>query len=195
MKKPRRKAYRGRRQRIYYGRDKVTGEPLYDSVYVTDAKQAVRMPGNMMHALMGQAKQSVACHLSNCGWENKDLFPHVVVGYPSFSRAACLVPDEIRDGRLYHAVRYEHDYADLVDKNDFDEAKNYVKEHPELVEREFILRIPHKQKKQGPRKSGEHRKPGDPISPRAQVVPRGSRRRAVAGGLLPKGVEQAILDQ
>jgi hypothetical protein len=115
---------------------------------------------------------------------------------PSFNRSTCLVPDEIRDGRLYHAVRYEHDYAHLVDLNDTDKEKTFIKEHPEEVEREFTLRAPPPSKRnKNKRKSGDHGKPTDPIPERSQKIPRGALRRAITAGLIPPGIYQAILDE
>jgi hypothetical protein len=196
MKKPRRKVYRGRRERLYWGRDKSTGERLYFLVYVTHAKQNVKIQGNLMHAMMGEPGVTIGCHLSNCAWDNKEYFPHPVVWHPSFNASTCLVPDEIRNGQPYHCVKYEHDYNELVDLNDKDQAKTYVQEHPELVEREYTLKVPRKQKaqKKDKRKSGEHHKPTDPIPERSQVIPRGALRRAINAGLLPKVLDKTILD-
>jgi hypothetical protein len=193
-KKKRRKHYRGRRQRIYYGRDKVTKKRLYHSVYVTPAKEPVRIKGSLLHALLGTPGETLGCHLSNCGWDNRSAFPHDVVYLPSFTRSTCLVADEIRDGKLYHAFLYEHDYAELVDLNDKDKGKVYIQEHPELVEREFILRVPQK-RKPSKKVSGEHHDPTDPIPEKAHKIPRGALRRAVAAGMLPPGIEQALLDE
>ena len=195
MKKPRRKVYRGRRQRIYYGRDKVSGQRLFYQVYVTDAKESIKIKGSSLHAMLGVPNQSVGCTLSNCGYANKEVFPHPVVYMPSFSAAACLVPDEIRDGQLYHAVRYEHDYGNLVDMNDKGAIQEYVRQHPEVMEREFTLRAPKRKQKQSKKASGKHHPPTAPIPESAHKIPRGSLRRAVASGMLPKGIEQSLMDE
>jgi hypothetical protein len=195
MKKTRRKHYKGRKQRIYYGRDKVSKQRLYYSVYVTDAPSTVKIDGQLLHAMMGTPGETIGCHLSNCGWHNRDVFPHPVVYMPSFTRSGCLVCDEIRDGTLYHAFRYEHDYADLVDLNDMDKAKNKIQEHPELAERAYTLRAPKRKVKQGKRKSGKHHPPTDPIPESAQKIPRGALRRAIASGMMPPGIQQALLDE
>ena len=80
---------------------------------------------------------------------------------------------------------------------DKDQAKTYVHEHPELVERSYTLRVPRKQKptnKDKLNRSGKHHQPNDPIPERSQVIPRGALRRAINAGLLPKVLDKTILD-
>ena len=70
MKKPRRKVYRGRRQRMYWGRDKDTKQRLYFKVFVSPAKQPVKIRGDILSAMMGEPGVSIGCELSNCGWKH-----------------------------------------------------------------------------------------------------------------------------
>lgn len=169
--------------RIYYGVG-ADGEHLYWTVKVTDAKKTVHIDSTVADALAGKPGTTIGCHLSKCAKRNSAAFPHDVK-LASFTKASCLIVDKIKNGKPDHAWRYSHLMGPLVDLNDRDKNKGYVKAHPEMVERAITLYHPYKNPaRPGDRVGGQKDRPlSDPTSKRS-VVPKGALARAKAAGLI-----------
>jgi hypothetical protein len=185
-----RKTTHGRRKhtaRIYYGVNPSSGEALFWTVRVTDARQPVTLSGSVLDALKGQRGSVIGCHLSNCAMRNANQFPHPCK-FAAFTKATALVVTKIAGGKPTEAIRYRHAYGRLVDVNDTKLTKAYVTKHPELAERQFTLRqpqngaayVPHPQK---------HRE-GD--GSKSAKIPRGALARAVKAGLVSPGLVGAF---
>src|SRR5262249_36102719 len=150
-------------------------------VKVSDAKKAVAINGDVLHALRGHAGVTIGCGLSNMAIDktNKNAFPHPVF-LASFNKSTALIVDKLRkDGTPIHAIRYRHSYGRITDQNDNRTLKRLVKEDPSIIERSFTLRPP--------RKRPGHRSTTSTSSPpgasgratRRSFVPRGALARAV----------------
>jgi hypothetical protein len=162
--------------RIYYG----TGaNQLYWRVRVSDAKKAVTVDGTLQDAMDGKPGTTIGCHLSLCAMHNQKKFPHPVL-LASFTKSAALLVDKIAGGKPIHAVRYQHRYGQLVDLNDTDASKTYVRRHPGLAERTFTLGVPHTGKR--PRNGGANKKATH--GEHRSVVPHGALARAKKAGLI-----------
>lgn len=179
MKKQRRK----KTARIYYGMNKKTGDRLYWTVRVKDAKQAVDIDGTLLDAIMGERGSTIGCHLSNCGYHNTDKFPHPFK-LASFTRSTCLVVTKITHGTPSHAVKYSHSYANLVEINDKKLTKGFIRRHPELAERTFTLRPPRAVRPA----DRDHTSTGATNYNKRAMVPRGALRRAIDAKLVSPGL-------
>lgn len=173
--------------RIYYG---TNNTKLFWKVKINNATKDVVLNGSLLDAIKGKPGQTIGCHLSNCALRNQSAFPHPV-HMAAFTRSSALVVDKITDGRPSHAVRYRHQYAALVDLNDTDHGKSYLKKHPEVAEREFILRKPVAHKS-APVGSGGKNDTRRSHSTGGHRVPRGALRRAQAAGLITADLAKAI---
>jgi hypothetical protein len=166
--------------RIYYGVS--DGEELFWRVTVEDAKNVVKMPGSLIDALSGKAGATIGCHLSNCAQRNANVFPHAVK-MASFTKSTALIITAIKNGQPAHAVRYRHEYSELVDLNDTDKNRRKVKANPKLAERTFTLYPPQVPRSARPGQS----RPGGPslvTGEKRAVVPRGALARAQRAGLI-----------
>jgi hypothetical protein len=182
--------------RVYLGSMKDGGKPPSYRVRVKYAKKEVRINGTLEHAIKGRPGVTIGCHLSYCAGDkmNAKAFPHPVIFLPAFTRSRCVVITKwLKNdpGADALGVIYQHDYSDLVELNDKDFKKIYVKDHPEWVEREFVLRpLPEGSHK---RKDGKRSVPHgiDDGSKRA-IVPRGALARARDAGLLNQAVVELM---
>lgn len=169
-----------RKTKLYYAIDPEEGNHLYWCVPTEDAKQEVIINGTLADAMRGKPGMTIGCHLSNCAMRNAKEFPHPVK-LVAFTRRSCFVVTKIANGAPAHCVRYKHTYSDLCDLNDKKVDKNDVlREHPEIVEREFMLLVP--RKKDRVKITGPH----DTTRDIAQLpkVPSGALRRARDAGLI-----------
>lgn len=182
--RPRRKARKT--ARIYYGRDGESGEPLYWTVAVTDAKKTVHIDSTVADALAGKPGITIGCHLSKCAKRNAAAFPHDVK-LASFTKGSCLIIDKIKGGEPAHAWRYIHQMGKLVELNDTDKDKRYVKTHPEMVQRKIALYRPYQYEtsNRGQTSSSGIRHAGIKKS----LIPRGALARARATGLINAELE------
>ena len=124
--------------RLYYGLHPESGQRMYWTLKVINAKKPVKMNGTVLHAMTGGAGDSINCHLANTAKDNKSAFPHPAL-YISFTKSVALVITKIRNGSPAECVRYRHSYGDYVDLNDKGLSKSLVKEHPHLFNRQFTL--------------------------------------------------------
>jgi hypothetical protein len=102
-------------------------------------------------------------------------------------RATAFVITRIAHGQPSECVRYDHSYADLVELNDTDFTKSYIKKHPQWAERSFTLRKPRHTRVYIKDISEDHTRNAEPVE-RRLLVPRGAFRRAVAAGLVPEAL-------
>jgi hypothetical protein len=178
-----------RTTRIQYGTEKT---PLSWIMKISDAKSPVTVKGTLKDALLGTPGVTIGCHLSNCAINNQKAFPHPVI-FAAFSKSVCYIIKKFyrnKQGRVDgEAVRYRHELGEYVDLNDKDHSKTFIRNHPELVEREFTLYKPQRRSAQVtyPRK-------GNSTGERIAVVPRGAYLRAYNAKLIDPGVKQ-LLDQ
>ena len=145
--------------RLYYGLHPETGKPLYWTLKVKNATRAVKLNGTIKDAMQGKPGLSIGCHLSNVAKANKEKFGHPVL-YISFSKTGALAITKIVKGTPCACVRYRHGYGRYVDLNDTDPTKSVVRAHPELFDRQFILRPykpgkPHHKPEYGRRETGK----------------------------------------
>ncbi len=180
----RKKKRRGRRTaRIYYGRDTETGEPLYWTVIVHEATSVVELNGSLADAILGTPGSTIGCHLSNCAKRNSAAFSHPCK-LAAFTKSSCLIVTKIKNGTPVEAVRYAHSYGHLVELNDKDRGKAYIRAHPELAERVFRLRPPAKDRGLS---TWKHTRRGDGAI-RRTMIPRGALKRAMDAGLVSRGL-------
>src|SRR4051812_47105024 len=114
-----------RTARIYYGVNPASGDALFWTVRVTDAKEPVTLNGSVLDALNGQRGSVIGCHLSNCAMRNANQFPHPCK-FAAFTKATALVVTKIAGGKPTEAIRYRHAYGRLVDLNDTNLSKKYI---------------------------------------------------------------------
>lgn len=171
--------------RIYYGHNPATGERLYWTVKVRDATKFITIDGTLLDAIRGHAGTTIGCHLSNCAMRNAAVFPHPCK-FVAFTRSTALVVTQITRGQPVSAVKYEHSYGKWVERNDKDITKSFIKEHPEVVEREFRLRPPRAMKLF--RSPPHHAETGETNHQKRAVVPRGALLRAQDAGLVTTGL-------
>jgi hypothetical protein len=180
--------------RVYLGEMKDGGKPPSYRVRVKYARKPVRINGKLEHAIKGQPGVTVGCHLSYCAFDNAKAFPHPVLFLPSLTKSRCVIITKwLKDDPYADAlgVIYQHDYGDLVELNDKDFKKIYVKEHPEWVEREFVLRpLPEGSHK---RKDGKRSVPhGIDDGSKRSYIPRGALKRATDAGFLISAVAELM---
>lgn len=177
--------------RIVYGTGK---HRLYWTVRVSDAKKDVVVNGSLMDALRGTPGETIGCHLSNCAVRNASSFPHEC-HLASFTRHTCAIVDKISNGAPSHAVRYMHNYGDLVDLNDTDKEKKKIRENPKLAEASYILKAPRGLVMLGSShtvKGVSHKPAGKIDHSRTHLVPRGALLRARRAGLVTADLANAI---
>jgi hypothetical protein len=96
-------------------------------------------------------------------------------------------------GKAVEGVKYAHSYGDFTDLNDIDDGatwKEYVKAHPEMVEREFTFRPPRERvRSEGNGLSPRNRDQEKPA--RHHKVRRGALLRAVKAGYASPGLLNA----
>jgi bisphosphoglycerate-dependent phosphoglycerate mutase len=93
--------------------------------------------------------------------------------------------EKIHNGQPTHGVRYAHTYGLLVELNDNDLKKKYVRDHPEWIERQFVFTPPKVRLK---RKYAH----GNDDGSQRVYVPRGAKARAQAAGLIPDVLDKFI---
>ena len=172
--------------RIYYGPD-TDPKSLWWTVIVRDAVRAVKVNGSLADAMAGTPGTTIGCHLSRCVKRHHALFGHACF-FASFTQTTCLIVTRIKNGKPTHAVRYGHSCGDLVELNDKDPSKSYLKEHPEIAERSFYLRPPTTHKPQ----RGTHTRQINPskVGTKSQhSMFQGALKRAVDAGLISRGME------
>jgi len=180
--------------RVYLGEMKDGGTPPSYRVRVRYAKRDVRINGTINQAIKGRPGVTIGCHLSYTTWENAEAFSHPILILPAFTKSRCVIITKwLKDDPKADAlgIVYQHDYGDLVELNDKDFKKIYVKEHPEWVEREFVLHsLPEGSHK---RKDGKRSVPHgvDDGSKRA-YVPRGAMKRALDAGLIIPAIAELM---
>lgn len=176
--------------RIPYAANPATGHQLYWRVRVRDAQKPVHVSGRLFDAIKGEPGAIIGCHLSHCALRNAEAFPHPCL-LPVFTRSTALIVSKIKRGKPVEAVRYRHSYAEIVDLNDTDITKNYVREHPEITERTFLLSPPQSRSPGARRPAARRLKQGasrrDVGGPRPGV-PKGALSRATNAGLVNKGL-------
>jgi len=160
-----------------------TGDKMFWRVPVSDAKVDVTLNGTLADALTGKPGVTIGCHLSNCATRNKNEFPHPVF-YAVFTKTKAYIIDRWskRTGSPSHCVRYSHNLGLFVDLNDKDGKKKLVKQHPEIVERTFVLHPPQKRPSQSNIEEGARKK--NVTNDRRPVMPYGALRRAKEAGLI-----------
>lgn len=175
--------------RIYYGPEG-RETSMYWTVSVTDAKKMVAINGTTMAALRAHRGVTIGCALSMAGMDSAEHFGHEVY-LISVTKSTLLAVDRLhKDGSPAHAVRYGHNYGDIVDMNDSGKLKQMVKERPEIMERSFSLKPPRK------RPTGPHNVPGNQARggstpKRTYTHHQGALDRAVkAGRISPSAAEQ-----
>ena len=177
-----RKQQRRATARIYYG-DHRTQPVLYWTVKVRLAKKPVTIDGTLLDAIRGTPGSTIGCHLSNCAHRNTDAFEHPCY-FAAFTKTTCLVVEKITRGQPSHAVKYRHGYGDLVEINDKKVNNRFIRRHPELAERQFVLRPPRKMRPLGRDHTSTY---AAPYHKRA-LVPRGALKRAIDAGLVSPGL-------
>jgi hypothetical protein len=170
--------------RIYYCANPASADALYWKVRVKHATQRVVINGGLLDALKGERGTTIGCHLSNCSMRNAEHFPHPCL-LVSFTNATALIVTKIARGKPAEAVLYHHSYSGLIDLNDADITKKFVKDHPDIAARKFTLRPPQKPRVRAPLGAQIHRN-GD--GTKRAVVPKGALRRAVQSGLVSPGL-------
>jgi hypothetical protein len=180
-------------KRIYYGPEgKETS--LYWTVKVSDATALVTVNGALIHALRSTAGVTIGCGLSNMAIDNADQFRHPVY-LASFTKTGALLVDRLKkDGSPAHAVRYRHHYAHITDANDRGILKRMAKEDPAIMEREFTLYPPTKNRPSGKNAGKTPRERRGKTDHGKSFVPRGALARAVRAGRLHQSVAQQISD-
>lgn len=148
---------------------------------MTDAKKTVKIDSTVADAMAGKPGVTIGCHLSKCAQRNAVAFPHDFK-LASFTKGSCLVIDKIKNGKPHSAWRYCHRLGALVDLNDKDKNKSYVKTHPEMVERKVTLYAPYQYERsyRGQDRQARSLSTGS----KASLVPKGALARAVAAGLI-----------
>ncbi len=172
--------------KVHWGIDKRTGEPVFWRVKIEEGRHIVRINGAVEDAVKGKPGVTIGCHLSNCAKRNARAFPHPCL-MASFTKSRVIVVTRIKNGVPTHGVRYVHEYSDLVELNDTDFEKEYVKKHPELVERQFTLYPPGPRKKRG--ESGNH---DHDDGSKKSSTPRGALARAIDAGLVPQYISEFV---
>ena len=179
--------------RIHYGVSKYDiNKEFYWTVPVTNAKHDVVTRGTMADALSGEPGLTIGCHLSNVAMTSRKAFPHDVI-MAAFTKSRAAIIDKIAGGKPAHCWLYEHSAGSWVDLNDEDHDKNFVKKHPELEGKEFVLRAPKKRPAGagGGRTTALQPKRG---SGEAFRLARGALRRAEKAGLIDKGIKSVLID-
>ncbi len=172
--------------RIYYGMS--ADGPLYWVVKVTDAKETVHIKSTIADALLGKPGTTIGCHLSQCAKRNAAAFPHAVK-LASFTKASCLIIDQIKNGRPIHAWRYFHLLGPLVDLNDKDKLKRRIKANPALVERTIALYHPYQYETSDRKITSKGTKYPKGDYSKVSKVPKGAMARAINANLI-----NAVLD-
>lgn len=189
MTQRRKQSRRRKLGRVYY---QEPGKPrMWWMVRIKDATKPVRINGTLADALAGTPGTTIGCHLSNCAKRNAVAFPHPVL-LASFTNSTLTIITKIVNGAPAEGVRYRHNYGRLVDLNDTDATKQFVRDHPRMAEREFILYPPRPPRKHVP---GDHNKPGHKknfTGEKQSVVLRGALRRAVKAGLIAAPIAHAL---
>lgn len=174
--------------RIHYGPE---SDPtsLYWTVIVRDATRAVKVNGNLADAMSGTPGTTIGCHLSRCVKRNHLAFGHACY-LAAFTQTTCLIVTRVKNGKPTHAIRYAHSCGDLVNLNDKDPRKVYLKEHPEIAARSFTLRPP-TQQKQRRGSPPQHMRTVNPEAKgtKSAAVPKGALKRAIDAGLITSGLE------
>lgn len=170
--------------------------PILQRVYVIHAKTKVTINGTLADALLGTPGETVGCHLSECcmNKNNKSVWvEHPPPILAAFTRSTAYMLIQLykqkRAGIDGVAVKYRHNYSDIVDLNDTDPAKTIVRRNPKLAERSFTLYPPNPRKLDQPK----NRPSGKTFTGRRRaLVPAGALRRAETAGLLNPGVVKLL---
>ena len=179
--------------RIYYGVNKHNiKDHFYWTVPVTLAKQDVEMRGTIADALSGEPGVTIGCHLSNVALNNRKVFSHDVI-MAAFTKSRAAIIDKVAGGKPVHCWLYEHHAGNWVDLNDEDSTKEFVKLHPELEGKKFILHAP---RKRPAGSGGSNRTALQPKrgSGEAFKLARGALRRAQKANLVAPGMESVLID-
>jgi len=166
--------------------DKESGKPLYWTLKVKNATHAVALDGTLEDALSGAPGLSIGCHLSNVTTRNRRSLSHPCL-IAAFTKSVALIVTKITDGRPSHCVRYRHSYGNYVDLNDT-KSKKLFRDHPELAERQFMLRPyitakPHWKEEYGRKQTGKRKRP---------YMMRGDLARMVKANLVHSGVRRGL---
>lgn len=190
--KSRRRKQQPRRKRqmtrIYYGPDGHETS-MWWTVPVTDAKTPVTINGTVAAALRAHPGVTVGCALSLTGMDDADQFGHDAF-LVSVTKSTMLVVDRLaKDGSPAHAIRYGHNYGNIVERNDDGTLKELVKTNPQMMERPFHLKPPRK-RPTGPH--GGHKHGASGHSTRSFVHLHGALDRAVKAGRIGKTVAMQL---
>jgi hypothetical protein len=191
MAKPKLKPKR-KTKRIYHG-PPGHERSMYWTVTYSPAKRDVIINGSLMHALRGAPGVTIGCALSNMATDNANAFGHPVF-LGSFTKTTALIVDrKNKSGQPSHAVLYEHNYPHIVDANDNGVLKKMARENPDLMEREFALRKPRRQKQRSGTNAGKTPTDERGTTDRDKAfVPRGALARAVRAKLIGAHVARQI---
>jgi hypothetical protein len=148
-------------------------------VWMRNATKDVYMRGHVDHFRNGMAGITWACAMSNMinDPENSDKFPHPIRMAHVIKTRAYIVVGEL-EGTLV-VVQYAHNYGTKVDMNDYKLIAQIIKNHPEELEQEYLLRAPPKIKrnlKPTPRRTNS--------GSRKIFFPRGANARAYKAGYI-----------
>lgn len=176
-----------KRAKFYYSWD--PHPRLYWWVKVKPAAKSVTLNGTLAHAIQGYPGTTIGCHLSNCASDkkNKSAFPHPCL-MAAFTATTALILTKIKDGSGVEAVEYHHSYRWLVELNDKKTDNSFIEQHPELFDREFVLRPWKKHKRRGGVATGTS-KPRPKIASYANY---GALLRSQKAGLITRPVAEAI---
>jgi hypothetical protein len=183
-----------RTKRIYYG-PPGNETALYWTVAVSDARQKVIIDGALRHALKGRSGLTIGCALSNTAFDpkNKSAFPHPVY-MAVFNRTTALMVDKLgKNGAPSHAIKYDHSYSWVTDRNDDKTLKKIAADDPEVIERPFVLRPPKIRRGQ---QASRH--PNRSNSPNKRTIAshleaRGALARAIKAGHITKAAATQLI--
>lgn len=176
--------------RVYYG---PPGTKLHWKVKIRDATTPVVINGDILHALKGHRGTTVGCALSNMAVDpaNASAIPHPAYLGVITKETVLLCEKKNKDDIPTHFVRYAHSYGHITESNDTGTLKKMVEEHPDLMNRQFTLRVPRKRK-------GDHSRTrttsNTPRSTNRAIVQRGALARAEKAGLIGKGVAAQLTE-
>jgi len=195
MSSKHKKTKRRKTIRFHFGVQKRTGQPSFVRVRVSLAKRTVTLPPITAKCIQdGQRGMTYGC--AGSIWIGDPAlakyFPHPVVGLPAVTRTTLVIPTKAdRGGMPTDVMKYKHNFPHIVDMNDKmsrRQRERFIAEHPEILEREIILRPPTIQHfRRGGVKTGNSKN-----RQKRSVVLSGAKRRAVDAGFISKGFASTL---
>lgn len=181
-------------RRVCYGEWKANGEPATWLVRVKPATSRVEFDSTIAQAMSGHAGRTVGCHLSICAQNHPDVFPHNFL-LASFTKSTAIIITKMvkrkSAKRFWDAegVLYAHSHRYLVNLNDYDKGKEFLRKNPDVAERKIYLRPP---RVDATGTIVEGKPVGKPGLRFAAHAPRGALARAITAGLIDKSMTTVL---